>query len=103
MDALYLLKSAFSGFALCVGALMLTFFVLGTTLRLSKRHFNRVFLAAGICSFLLADAFLYYKIVAARIENPSIFLLGNVSGWLSGIFFGLTRMKHILAGFLKGS
>lgn len=101
MNTLYLLKSAFAGFALCVGVLMLIFFLLGTVLGLSKRYFIRAFLVAGISSFLLADAFLYYKIVLSQMENPDIFLIGNVAGWLSGIFFGLTRMKNILVGFLN--
>lgn len=80
---------------------MLTFSVLGTVSGLSKRYFVRAFIVAGICSFLLADAFLYYKIILEHVENPSIFLLGNVAGWLSGIFFGLTQMKDLLSRFLK--
>jgi len=103
MDIFYLLKSAFAGFALCLGPLMLTFFVLGQVLGLSKRYFIRAFLLGAICSFLLIDGFLYYKIVMSCVENPNIFLVGNVAGWLSGIFFGLTQMKNLLSSFLKDS
>ncbi len=103
MDTIYLLKSAFAGFALCVGTLMLTFLIFGRILGVSRKYFVRTFILGGVSSFLVADAFLYYKIVIRHVEDPSIFLLGNVAGWLSGIFFGLTQMKKVLHGFLKGS
>ncbi len=101
MDIFLLLKSAFAGFALCVGTLLLCFLVFGWLLKVSNRHFTRVFLVGAILSFLLADFFLYFKIVVSRIDNPELFLVGTVGGWLGGIFFGLTQLKPMLKGLLK--
>jgi hypothetical protein len=51
----------------------------------------------------LADLFLYFKIVVSLVDNPELFLVGTVGGWLGGIFFGLTQLKPMLKSQLKTS
>jgi hypothetical protein len=59
-----LLKAGFMGFALCLGVLMLVFYVLGIFMQVSERNFMRLFLVAGLISFVALDLFLYYKIAS---------------------------------------
>lgn len=101
MDVVSILKAGFMGFALSLGVLMLTFFVLGTFAGVTRGRFVRVFLVAAIASFFAVDLLLYYRIKILQIPNPQVFLSGCVGGWLGGIFSGLTQFKSLLVGFLK--
>jgi len=98
MHTLLVIKAGFLGFALSIGVLMLTFFVVGGFIQVSQANFRKVFLLAAIISFLVIDLFLYYKIVLSGNAHP-FFLAGCVGGWLGGIFSGLTHMKRFLMGF----
>lgn len=101
MDVVSILKAGFMGFALSLGVLMLTFFVIGSFTDVKRQRFVRVFLVAAIASFLAVDLLLYYRIKILQIPDPQVFLSGCVGGWLGGIFAGLTQFKGILVGFLK--
>lgn len=101
MDLTLILKAGFTGFALSVGSLMLFFYVLGGVLGLSRKHFLRVFIAAGFASFLIVDLYLYYKLALAGAQQPQIYLSGCIGGWFAGIFFGLTNLKGLLLKTLR--
>ncbi|MBI5252049.1 MAG: hypothetical protein HY912_21350 [Desulfomonile tiedjei] len=96
MNVFLLLKAGFSGFALSLGALMLVFYVVGAFLRVTERNFLRVFMLAGIASFVATYVFLHLKIAAYQESDAMLFLAGCVGGWLSGILSGLTHMKRLL-------
>jgi hypothetical protein len=101
MDITFLMKAGFVGFSLSIGVLMLVFFLLGSLLKISQQHFTRVFVLAGVFSFLFTDLFLYYKIQVSQIAGAQLFLAGCVGGWLGGIIFGLTQMNRLLRNFLR--
>jgi len=101
MDLTLVMKAGFTGFALSVGSLMLVFYIIGGVLRLSRRHFIRVFIAAGFASFVTVDVYLYYKLAMAGAQQPQVYLAGCVGGWLAGIFFGLTNLKGLLLKTLR--
>ncbi len=94
MDILFLLKAGFMGFALSLGVQMLMFFLIGRYMLVSERHFMRIFILAGVISFLALDFFLYYRITVDQVPNAEIFLAGCIGGWLGGIVSGLTHMKR---------
>ena len=96
MNVALFLKAGFMGFALALGVLMLVFFVVGGFARVSQSNFIRVFVLAGLASFLVMDVFLYYKIRVAGMPDAQLFLTGCIGGWLSGILSGLTTMKKFL-------
>ena len=96
-----ILKAGFMGFALCLGVLMLVFYVLGIFTQLSERNFMRVFLVAGLISFVALDLFLYYKIASTQTPSPHIFLAGCTGGWVGGIASGLTHMKKFLLSMTR--
>ena len=96
MHVALFLKAGFMGFALAMGVLMLVFYLVGGFLRLSHKNFIRVFLLGGLASFLVMDAFLYYKIRVVATPDASLFLAGCVGGWLSGVLSGLTTLKKFL-------
>lgn len=96
MDFATIIKGGFMGFALSLGVQLLVFYIAGFFLRISNRNFGRVFVVAGIASFLAVYALLHYKIrVSATPESP-FFLAGCVGGWLGGIISGLTQVKPLL-------
>jgi hypothetical protein len=101
MDIVFFLKAGFMGFALSLGVLMLVFFVAGRMLRVDQRNFLRVFVLAGVVSFLVMDVFLYYKVSVSLIHDPQVFLAACVGGWLSGILSGLTTVKNMLLGLAR--
>jgi hypothetical protein len=101
MNVLLLLKAGFLGFALSLGSLMLVFYVVGGFLRITDRNFIRVFMLAGIVSFIMAYVFLQFKISAYQEQDAMLFLAGCVGGWLSGIISGLTHMKRLLLGLRR--
>jgi hypothetical protein len=94
MEILFLLKAGFMGFALCLGVQMLMFFLIGRYMLVSERNFMRIFILAGVISFLALDFFLYYRITVDQVPNAEIFLAGCIGGWLGGIVSGLTHMKR---------
>jgi hypothetical protein len=96
MNVALFLKAGFMGFALAMGVLMLVFYLVGGFVRLSPNNFVRVFVLAGLASFLVMDVFLYYKIRVALTPDAQLFLAGCVGGWLSGILSGLTTLKKFL-------
>jgi hypothetical protein len=96
MNIALFLKAGFMGFALSLGMLMLVFFLVGRFLRVSQKNFIRIFVLAGLASFLVMDAFLYYKIRVTGTPDAQLFLTGCVGGWVSGILAGLTNMKKLL-------
>jgi hypothetical protein len=96
MNVLLMLKAGFLGFALSMGSLMLVFYVLGGFLRISERNFVRVFMLAGIVSFVTTYVFLHIKLGAYQDSDAMLFLAGCIGGWLSGIISGLTHMKRLL-------
>ncbi|AFM25115.1 hypothetical protein Desti_2433 [Desulfomonile tiedjei DSM 6799] len=75
---------------------MLVFFIAGKFMSTSGRSFIRVFLLAGIVSFLITYVFLHFKLTDYRDMDAMLFLAGCVGGWLSGIIAGLTHMKKLL-------
>ncbi len=96
MDILFLLKAGFMGFALCVGMQMLVFYLIGRYMPVSERNFMRIFILAGVISFLALDLFLYYRITVDQVPNAEIFLAGCIGGWLGGVVSGLSHMKRFL-------
>lgn len=96
MDYIVLLKGSFFGYALCLGTLMVVFFLVGSFRKLTAKDFNRVFLLAAIASFLVVDGFLYYKVRVDQAPQSPFFGAGVVGGWLGGIFSGLTHMRRFL-------
>jgi hypothetical protein len=99
MDIVFFLKAGFMGFALCLGTLMLVFFVLLRFAKLQRTSFTRIFILAAVASFLVLDVFLYYKIAISQTPNAQAFLAACIGGWLGGIFSGLTNMKSVLLRF----
>lgn len=100
MDLVFLLKSGFTGFALSIGVAMLVFFIAGSFLKVSRLYLTRVFILAGICSFVVTDVFLYFKIPTIAISEAQLFLAGCVGGWFGGIIFAFTQMRKLLGSFL---
>jgi hypothetical protein len=96
MNVALFLKAGFMGFALSLGVLMLVFYLVGGYVRVSQTNFTRVFVLAGLASFLVMDVFLYYKIMVVATPEAQLFLAGCVGGWLSGILSGFTNMKKFL-------
>lgn len=96
MDSMMAVKAGFMGFALSMGVLMLAFFVLGRFVTVSAESFVRLFVVAGLASFLAIDVFLYYKIRVEQLSHSEFFLVACLGGWLGGIFSGLTNMKKLL-------
>lgn len=90
------IKAGFLGFILSIGVQMLVFYVAGTLKEVSPISFARVFVLAGIASFLALDILLYYKVYLSQSIESQMFLVGCIGGWLGGIFFGLTQMKPVL-------
>jgi hypothetical protein len=101
MDILILLKAGFIGFAMCLGVQMLVFFLIGRYMAVSERNFMRIFILAGVISFLALDFFLYYRITVNQVPNAEIFLAGCVGGWLGGIVSGLTHMKRFILSIAR--
>ena len=102
MSMFDVLKAGFMGFGLCVGLEILVFYLAGTFLKVSRRNFIRVFVLAGVASFVAVDLLLYYRIVYVEIPQPMLFLSGCIGGWLAGVFFGLTHFKANLVRLLPG-
>jgi hypothetical protein len=96
VDTFLMAKAGFCGFALSLGMLMLVFYVVGRFTPVSPKRFIRVFVLAAIASFLVTDAFLYYKIITSQVPQSQMFLAGCIGGWLGGIISGLTNMKGYL-------
>jgi len=101
MDILILLKAGFIGFALCLGMQMLVFYLIGRYMPVSERNFMRIFVLAGVISFLALDLFLYYRITVNQVPNAEIFLAGCIGGWLGGIVSGLTHMKRFFLSIAR--
>jgi hypothetical protein len=101
MEILFLLKAGFMGFALCLGVQMLMFFLIGRYMLVSERTFMRIFILAGVISFLALDFFLYYRITVDQVPNAEIFLAGCIGGWLGGIVSGLTHMKRFFLSMAR--
>ncbi|MGA8830379.1 MAG: hypothetical protein ACLQT6_11190 [Desulfomonilaceae bacterium] len=101
MDYSLLVKAGFMGFAACVGAICLVFFIAGNILKINRVRFNSVYLLAGIVSFLTVYLLLHVKIRSSGIEAPQIFLTGVIGGWLAGVLFGVTQFKRFLISFLQ--
>ncbi len=101
MDILFLVKAGFMGFALCVGVQMLVFYLLGRYMTVSDRNFMRIFILAGIASFLVLDLFLYYRITVDQVPNAEIFLAGCIGGWLGATISGLTHTKRFLLSMAR--
>ena len=101
MDILLLLKAGFIGFAMCLGVQMLVFYLIGRFLPVSERNFMRIFILAGVISFLALDFFLYYRITVSQVPNAEIFLAGCIGGWLGGIVSGLTHMKRFFLSIAR--
>ena len=99
MDFATILKGGFVGFALSLGVQLLVFYIAGFVLNVSKQNFARVFVVAGIASFLAVYAFLHYKIRLSATPGSPFFLAGCVGGWLGGILSGLTHAKPLLLRF----
>ena len=96
MDFVVILKGGFMGFALSLGVLILVFYLVGAFVKISRQNFVRVFILAGVASFLAVYALLHYKIRGATTPDAPLFLAGCVGGWLAGIISGLTQMKSLL-------
>jgi hypothetical protein len=101
MDVLTLFKAGFIGFALSVGVLMLVFFIVGRFFLVTEKTFVKVFVLAGVASFLVIDVFLYYKIHQLQSAIDQVFLAAVIGGWLGGIVSGLTNMKRFLIAMAK--
>lgn len=101
MDLSVMLKAGFMGFALCVGTLMLVFYVAGMALKVSEKYYVRVFVLAVIASFLAVDAYLYYKIKVSLVEQAQVFLAGCIGGWLGGMIFSVANMRPFLRRTLR--
>jgi hypothetical protein len=101
MDILILLKAGFIGFAMCLGMQMLVFYLIGRYMPVSERNFMRIFILAGVISFLALDFFLYYRITVNQVPNADIFLAGCIGGWLGGIVSGLTHMKRFFLSIAR--
>jgi len=101
MDVVLILKSGFMGFALSLGVVMLVFYLAGIFMGISRKAFMRVFLLSALASFLAVDALLYYRIRVLHVSDGAFLLSGCIGGWLSGITFGVTRMKSYLVSLLK--
>ena len=101
MDILILLKAGFIGFAMCLGVQMLVFFLIGRYMAVSERNFMRIFILAGVISFLALDLFLYYRITVSQVPNAEIFLAGCIGGWLGGIVSGLTHLKSFFLSIAR--
>ncbi len=101
MDILILLKAGFIGFAMCLGVQMLVFYLIGRYMPVSERNFMRIFILAGVISFLALDFFLYYRITVNQVPNAEIFLAGCIGGWLGGIVSGLTHMKKFFLSIAR--
>ena len=97
MDFTVILKGGFMGFALSLGVLVLVFYIVGAFVKVSSKNFVRVFILAGVASFIAVYVLLHYRIrVAAPSPDAALFLAGCVGGWLAGIVSGLTQMKSLL-------
>lgn len=96
MDVWVVLKAGFMGFGLCVGALMLVFYIASGYVRISQGNFFKIFIVAGVFSFAMTAGLLYYKLVVSPVENLQFYATGCIGGWLSGITSGLTHMKRFL-------
>jgi len=96
MDILLIIKAGFMGFALCLGVLILVFYLVGFVVKVTEKNFVRVFMLAALASFVAIDLFLYYKIAVVQVPGGPMFLAGSVGGWLGGITAGLTNMKRLL-------
>ena len=91
-----MLKAGFLGFAVSLGSLMLVFYLAGGFVKITNRNFIKVFVLAGIVSFLCAYLLLQLKISSYQESDAVVFLAGCIGGWLSGIISGLTHMKGLL-------
>ncbi|MBI5568506.1 MAG: hypothetical protein HY914_01025 [Desulfomonile tiedjei] len=101
MDYMLFVKAGFTGFALGIGVLILVFYLVGAFVRVTRKNFVRVFVAAALLSFLAVDLFLYHKIRSMGGTEAQLFLAGCIGGWLGGILAGLTNMKGLLLGLRK--
>lgn len=96
MDFFVILKGGFMGFALSLGVLILVFYIVGAFVKISSKNFVRVFILAGVASFVAVYVLLHYRISVSPTPDAPLFLAGCVGGWLAGIVSGLTQMKSLL-------
>ncbi|MGC8657479.1 MAG: hypothetical protein ACP5U1_00225 [Desulfomonilaceae bacterium] len=101
MDYNLLVKAGFMGFASCMGAICLVFFVSGNLLKIDRKKFGRVYLLASVVSFLTVYILLHVKITSLPTVSRQIFLTGAIGGWLSGVLFGATQFKRFLISMLR--
>ena len=95
------MKAGFLGFILSVVVQYLVFYAAGRLTDVSEKRFVRVFVLAGLASFMIVDIFLYYKVYLSQTLDSQFFLVGCIGGWLGAIFFGLTQMKPMLLNFIR--
>jgi hypothetical protein len=101
MDYFLVLKAGCLAFALCIGVLMLVFFVAGQYVHVPKGYYVKVFLPASVASFIAVYALLHLK-MPTTMPDGMFYLSGCIGGWLSGLTYGATMLKKVLRSFLRG-